>query len=321
MTLFRLGYVAMSVHVKNSSPSQTMSYKSFSNVEDEEAAIHKLEKIAKSNISNCFRLLIHNKANDIHFFRLSSRLVPLATHEKVRWDYKKALKDDFLKLGQYALEHQMRIDFHPDHFVVLNSPDKEILKTSILTLDHHYQLLKLMNIPTMHRCVFHLGGKYEDKEESLERFISNWAIVPNRIQQMIILENDDKTYTIEDILYVCEKLNIPFCFDLHHHIANHDDPDWIVHWARIVNTWNYSPLPMKMHISSPKSEHQFRAHADYINGEQFLSFAKKINHSVKQLDCMIEAKQKDDALFQLVNDLEQYSEVQMVDQASFTIND
>ncbi|CDQ17795.1 UV-damage endonuclease [Halobacillus karajensis] len=318
MTLYRLGYVAMSVNLQNASPSQTMTYKRFSQLRDEEAARNKLERIAKSNIENCLRLLKHNKAHDIHFFRLSSRLVPLATHEKLKgWDYLGPIKAELNELGSFAKENQMRIDFHPDHFVVINSPDKEIFKTSVAVLKYHYLLLQQMGIDPTHRCVFHLGGRYQDKEKSLERFIENWALVPRGIQKMGMIENDDTSYTLTDGLYVCEKLNIPLVFDMHHHYANHDGEKWEDHWGRVIGTWLKSPLPVKMHISSPKSQKEFKNHADFVNPNMILDFVEKTNGSVDQIDCMIEAKQKDDALFRLVDHFKQHPQVEMQDGSSF----
>ncbi|PYZ94696.1 UV damage endonuclease UvsE [Salipaludibacillus keqinensis] len=319
MTLFRLGYVAMSVHLQNASPSQTMTYKRFKQIGDEEAAIRKLERIAKSNLQNCLRLLKHNKAYEIEFFRLSSRLVPLATHmDLIGWDYLHALQEDLLELGELAKSQHMRLDFHPDHFVVLNSSKIEILKASLNVLKYHYQLLQRMNISPKHRCVLHLGGRYEDKEKSLERFIDNWALVPTPIQQMVILENDDTSYTLENCLYICEKLNIPQVFDLHHHLANHDDERWEDHWERVVRTWSHSLLPVKMHISSPKSKEEFKSHADYVDLDLFLDFVKKAQGSAEHIDCMIEAKQKDDALFKLVEQLKEHPNICMESGSTFT---
>ncbi|MBB6452316.1 UV DNA damage endonuclease [Salirhabdus euzebyi] len=318
MTLFQLGYVAMSVHLKNSSPSQTMTFKRFSQFENREAAIRKLELIAKSNLENCLRLLKHNKAYDITFFRLSSRLVPLATHEELsNWDYITPIKDELKAIGEFATKHDMRVGFHPDHFVILNSPKKELLQSAIKNLKYHYNLLTAMGIDPTHRCVLHLGGKYENKMKSLERFIENWAYIPPHLQNMIMLENDDKIYTTDDLLYVCEKLNIPFVFDLHHHKANHEDFNWEKDWNRIVDTWSHSPLPVKMHISSPKSEKQFRHHADYINADMFRGFVEAANGSTEKIDCMIEAKKKDEALIQLMNALERHPQIEKNNAASF----
>src|SRR4051794_31698690 len=127
MTIVRLGYVAMSVELQNASPSQTMTFAQFKKIKDRDAAIRKLERIAISNLENCLRLLKHNAGNQIHFFRFSSRLIPLANHEELPdWDYMKPLKEPLNKLAGYIKENPSRVDFHPDHFVVLNSPDKDI---------------------------------------------------------------------------------------------------------------------------------------------------------------------------------------------------
>lgn len=321
MTKFRLGYVAMSVHVQNASPSQTMTYRQFSALQDREAAIRKLERIAESNLENTLRLLKHSAASGITFFRMSSRLIPLATHEELSdWNYIQPLKEHLTAIGQFATEKDMRIDFHPDHFVVLNSPDQHTFKFSLLVLKYHYRLLHAMGIDPTHRCVLHLGGGYQNKEKALEQFIENWAYVPSGIQKMVMLENDDKIFTMEDCLYVCEKLNIPFIFDLHHHMANHVESDWTKQWERVIQTWEHSSLPIKMHISSPKSSKDFKSHADLVDYNMFKTFVEYVSGSTNQIDCMIEAKQKDEALFTLSRQLEEDPEIVMSTPSTFTIS-
>lgn len=320
MTIVRLGYVAMSVHLQNCSPSHTMTFAQFQRIPDCDAAIRKLERIAVSNLENCLRLLKHNLAHDIRFFRLSSKLIPLANHQELEgWNYIQPLRAILKEIAEFLHKHPMRVDFHPDHFVLLNSPDSEILKMSMKTLRIHQLLLNGMNIPSKHRCVLHIGGGYNDKEKALEQFIHNWAFVPNDLQEMIMLENDDTTFTLENTLYLCEKLEIPLVFDLQHHLANHDNSDWKPQWERIVETWKHSPLPVKMHISSPRSDQDFRAHNDFVDPDMFMRFLHDIKGTVPQIDCMIEAKRKDGALFQLVNNLKGYPEIEWIDQATFSI--
>ncbi|MDP4162374.1 MAG: UV DNA damage repair endonuclease UvsE [Bacillota bacterium] len=320
MTIVRLGYVAMSIELQNCSPSQTMTFAQFKRLNDREAAIRKLERIAASNLENCLRLLKHNAANSIHFFRLSSRLIPLANHEELSdWNYLRPLKDPLKRLGQYIKEHPSRIDFHPDHFVVLNTPQEETLRTSLKTLALHKALLKGMNVDTEHRCVLHVGGGYEDKEKALELFIENWGLVPQSIQRMVMLENDDTTFTLKDTLYLCEKLGIPLVFDYHHHLAHHEDSDWESEWVRVVKTWESSQLPIKMHISSPRSEKEFRAHADYVDVSSFITFLNEIKGTIPEIHCMIEAKQKDGALFRLAEELNEVKGITRIDTSSFEI--
>jgi len=318
VTKVRLGYVAMSTELKNASPSKTMTYAQFQKIEDREAAIRKLERIALSNLHNTLRLLKHNAASDIHFYRLTSRLIPLANHEELLdWNYMKPLKASLREIGDFVKEHDIRVDFHPDHFVLINSPQVDILKNSVRTLKLHYLLLRAMRLDPTHRCVMHVGGNYKETDVSLERFVTNWMEVPAKIQKMIMLENDDTSFTLEDTLYLCEKLNIPLVFDYHHHLAHHENPNWKMHWDRIVQTWKHSPLPIKMHISSPKSKEAFRHHSDFVDIEMFFTFLKEIKGSVPQIDCMIEAKKKDAALFQLIEEIKTRDDIEIIDGSSF----
>ncbi len=36
--------------------------------------------------------------------------------------------------------------------------------------------------------------------------IHNWGLIPESIQRMVILENDDTTFTLSETLYLCEKI-------------------------------------------------------------------------------------------------------------------
>jgi UV DNA damage endonuclease len=183
----------------------------------------------------------------------------------------------------------------------------------------HEFLLKGMGIDIEHRCVLHVGGGYNDKEKALEQFIHNWGFIKPELQRIVMLENDDTTFTLKDTLYLCEKLGVPMVFDYHHHKANHETDDWKDDWGRVVETWNNSKLPLKMHISSPRSEKEFRAHSDYINPDFFLDFLKNVKGSVPEIHCMIEAKQKDAALFKLMEDLAGKEGIEKIDGSSFKL--
>ncbi|MFD2616719.1 UV DNA damage repair endonuclease UvsE [Terrilactibacillus laevilacticus] len=319
MTIVRLGYVAMSMELKNASPSKTMTFAQFQKLLNREAALRKLERIAQLNLQNTLRLLKHNLASRIHFYRLTSRLIPLANHEELLdWDYMKPLQENLRDIGGFIKKHKMRIDFHPDHFVLLNSPKEDILKNAIKTLKLHYLLLKGMQLNPIHRCVIHVGGKYKETEKSLERFIDNWMIVPRSIQKTIMLENDDTSFTLEDTLYLCEKLDIPLVFDYHHHLVHHHS-NWEEDWDRVVQTWRHSPLPIKMHISSPKSDKEVRHHSDYVDIDMFFKFLNVIKGSIPQIDCMIEAKKKDEALFKLMDEVRTRKDVEVIDGSSFLL--
>lgn len=231
----------------------------------------------------------------------------------------RALKQPLKEIADFLHENPMRVDFHPDHFVLLNTLKTDTLNNSVKTLAMHHALLKGMGIDPVHRCVLHVGGVYENREKALEQFIHNWGLVSTRLQSMIMLENDDTSFTLHDTLYLCEKLGIPLVFDYHHHLAHYEDINWEAQWERVVGTWEQSMLPVKMHISSPRSEKEFRAHAEYVDVEMFMDFLNGIKGSVPEIHCMIEAKKKDLALFKLAEDLKQIPEIEVIDGSSFLL--
>ncbi|MFC0473052.1 UV DNA damage repair endonuclease UvsE [Halalkalibacter kiskunsagensis] len=316
----RLGYVAMSMLLTNASPSKTVTVKQFEQMIDKEAGIRKLERVALTNLENCLRILKHNHAHDITFFRLSSRIVPLANHPLTEgWKYERTLAPMLKQLGDFINKKGMRVDFHPDHFVILNNNSKEILQQSLRTLLMHYKLFKGMGLSHIHRCVLHVGGKKQGREEGLEQFINNFGKIPRTIQEMIILENDDVNYPIEDVLYLGEKLHIPVVFDLHHYDVLHESTELLLLWERVANTWKDSPLPIKMHISSPKEGGNDRRHHDFIDSDRLYEFMKKIVGTVEHLDIMIEAKQKDVALLKLTEDLTKLLGIQVISPSSINL--
>lgn len=319
--IVRFGYVAMSVHLKNASPSQTMTVKQFEKIKNKEAALRKLERISISNLENCYRLLKHNLALEVSFFRLSSKLVPLVNHPLTEgWKYEQAIAPLLTEIGEFIGKHNMRIDFHPDHFVVLNNLDEELLKRSLHTLAYHFKLLNGMGINTQHRCVLHVGGAKSGKVNGLEDFIENFEKIPSKLQTMIILENDDTVFHIEDVLYLGEKLQVPVVFDVHHHDLNHPESfSFQDIWERIVKSWQHSPMPVKIHISSPKDGREDKRHNDYIDVDRLMKLLHEVKKTVNQLDVMIEAKMKDEALLKLMKQLKSRDDCLVLGEASIQL--
>lgn len=311
------GYVAMSTIIKDCSPSKTVTVKNLTKIEDEEVRTYKLNSISKTNIQNTQRLFYHNKAHDIKVYRLTSKLIPLATHKITEnWNWYQEVKEELKSLGAYAKENNFRISAHPDHYTLLNSPREEVLKASIKDLEYHYKIFEGMELDTSAKLVLHVGGSYKSKGKSIERFIKNFRKLPKHLKEIIILENDDKTYTALEVLDICENLCIPMVLDIHHHWCNNNGEDISNLLERIFNTWDYEMIPPKIHVSSPKDEKNFRSHGDNIDFDFFLEFLKKAKKINRDFDVMIEAKNKDGALFNLMKDLEGVSDIKIINQAS-----
>ncbi|WP_338055201.1 UV DNA damage repair endonuclease UvsE [Shimazuella alba] len=302
--IVRFGFVAMSTKVYNSSPSKTMTVKAFQAIPDKRLALRKVLRIAQENLAHTKRILYHAAHHGILFYRFSSRLIPLLGHEVLAGkDFIRALHDDFAEIGKIVKENKMRVGFHPDHFTVLNTPRKDVLQSSVKDLIRHVRMLHAMDLDQSYKCNIHIGGVYNNKQEAGERFVKRFQRLDPRIQAHICLENDDKTFTAKETLHIAQKVGAPMVLDLHHHRCNNQGETLEELFPIIVKTWRNEGFPPKIHISSPKSESDFRSHADYVRLDDIVPFLHLAKQITNHLDIMIEAKQKDDALFRLMDEL------------------
>ncbi|ARU61994.1 hypothetical protein CBW65_14015 [Tumebacillus avium] len=316
----RLGFVAMSQHLKNASPSQTMTVTNFQKIIDREVGLRKLTRIAASNIQNSLRVLRHAHAHGLHIYRFTSKLVPLLGHELTAdWDFWGKLGPEFSEVGDFIKAKSMRVSFHPDHFTLINSKSQEVVENSVRDLERHVHMFNMMGLDERAKLVMHVGGSYKDKGESLARFADNWHLVPPQVQARITLENDDKTYTAAETLQLCEQLNVPMVLDIHHHRCNPGSDELRDLVPRIFRLWDDTGLPPKIHVSSPKDEAKPLHHADYIDLNDLLPFLDLVHElGGSDLDIMVEAKQKDDAAMRLAKDLSQVPGMTQHDGATFT---
>lgn len=309
----RLGYVAISKTL-DITPNSTITYTQFL----KDKSIDKIYSIIEKNLHSLEELLKYNIKNHIHFYRLTSQLIPLATKPEVEFDYIYTFQKQYDVLKQLIKNNNMRIDMHPDQFCVLNSTKKEVIDNTFRILEHSYQILDCLGIQNK-IIILHVGSSVFGKEKSLQRFVHNFYKLPKYIQKCIAIENDDKVYTIIDCLKLCHKLHIPMVLDYHHYLCNHGEEKIEDYLQSIFDTWNNTNLSPKMHFSSPKNKtkKEFRSHHDYIDIETFIDFVDKLNTTHEQLDIMLEAKAKDDALFRLIRQLKYKTDYTFLDDTTF----
>ena len=312
----RFGYVANAMNLQDCSPSKAVTATNLVKIKDLEGHRIKLTKIARENLNNTLRILKYNAAYEIKIYRMTSKLIPLATHPITEgWDYLKDLAEDFRRVGNFAIENDMRVSSHPDHFTLLNSPREEVFKASLNDLDYHEKIFTAMGLDKKAKMVLHIGGFYNDKVLSVERFITNYKSLDQNLKSRIILENDDKIYTAKEVLEICKILNIPMVLDIHHDKCNKSSEDITQYVDDIFRTWEGTGLPPKLHLSSSKNEKEFRSHADYINKDDFLTFLYKTRGVNKDFDVMIEAKTKDLALLKLMEEIKGVKGIEIINGA------
>lgn len=303
----RLGYVAISLTL-DITTSKTVTYTNYQKIKDKDK---KLDTIIKQNLNALKEILKYNYKNDIHFYRLSHKLIPLSSHPKVNFDYITPYKKTWQEIGKLIKEYNIRVDAHPDQFCVLNSNNQTVVENTTQTLKYVSNIFKAMKIEG--KTVLHVGGAYNNKEAAIKKFKTNFKKLNKEIKDMIILENDDKTYNIKDTLNICEELNIPMVLDYHHYICNNEGENIEDYLPRILKTWDNQTLKPKMHFSSPKNKKEKRSHSEYINPEDFIKFINIIKKYHQDIDVMLECKAKDEALFRLVRALKYKTNYKFID--------
>lgn len=310
----RLGYVALSKTIDITS-SHSFNYSNFVKSNND---YQKLDKIIELNLNSLNNLIDYNIKNNIHFYRISSNLIPLASMKKISFDYINKFKSMYNQIGEKIKKYNIRVDMHPDQFTVLNSTKCEVLENTFEILKYHYNILEALNVKEK-VLILHVGSNVFGKKASVNRFINNFNKLPEYIKNSIVIENDDKIFNIVDALDLCIKINRPMVLDYHHYICNKDNIDIKNYYEQIFSTWkNINP---KIHFSSPKNKTKkdIRSHHDYINSDDFISFIEDVKHLNFDIDIMLEAKSKDEALFRLVRELKYKTNYKFIDETTFEV--
>lgn len=310
--MIRLGYVSISKTIESYVSQHTITYTNYQKDNDK----IKLDDIIKNNLDSLYEILTYNIKNNIHFYRISSNLIPLATKKEVTLDYINSYVEYYKKIAKIIKENNLRVDMHPSNYCVLNSTREEVVNASIDILNYHYELLNKLKVNNK-LIILHIGSSTFGKKNSLSRFINNFRKLPKHLQGIIAIENDDKIFDVEDCLYLSETLKIPFVLDYHHFKCNNNGENIEKYLDRIIKTWkNSNP---KMHFSSPKTKKDYRSHNDYIDSTEFIKFMSVLSKTTKNIDIMIEAKAKDEALFRLIRELKYKTDYHFLDETSFEI--
>jgi UV DNA damage endonuclease len=287
----KIGYPCINLTLKNPY-SSTFRLKSFSE--------KRFNETVKNNLNHLLKILKFNLNNNILFFRSSSDIIPFASHPvcKVDWNY--MFKTELNEIGEFIKKNNMRISMHPDQFVILNSKNEKIIENSVRELQYHSKVLESMNLPHNAKIQIHIGGVYEDKRISKERFIKTFMKLEENLKKRIIIENDDRSYALKDCLDISEEIGIPIVFDtLHHECVNNNETIQEA-LTSSTNTWKYilDGYPIIDYSSQSIGERKGK-HTKTIDKNHFISYYKELIKFSKNksmvADIMLEIKDKENS--------------------------
>lgn len=252
----------------------------------------------------------------IHFYRLAGQLAPYVTHPDLPAFHRQIDEcwNELAAMGDMARQQRLRLTMHPGHYIQLSSADATRVARSGQELTICAALLDALGVGPEAVVVIHLGGVYGDKPASLERFVRNFTALPPTVRHRLAVENDDRTFDLQDLLWVHRRTGVRVVLDvLHQRCLPSGDYSLLEALALALETWPADQQP-KIHFSSPRTElrHLYRnrqpylamplpnQHSDFLNPFEFIDLLRSAQtNGLRSFDIMLEAKAKELALLRL----------------------
>lgn len=253
----------------------------------------RLMEIIQHNLNSMENMLDYNIEEGIQMYRISSDIIPFGSDKETNQvDWKNLFQENFKRMSEKINRNNIRVSMHPGQYTVLNSTREEVVTRAVEDLDYHTKFLDALEVGQSHKIILHVGGVYGDIVAAKNRFVENYKKLSPAIKERLIIENDDRLYTIADVLEISEQTGAPVVYDNLHNAcnpsdSNKTDAEWII---RAKETWTEADGPMKIHYSQQRENARLGAHTKTIYTAPFMDFYEEI--SPLGVDMMLEVKDK-----------------------------
>jgi len=261
----------------------------------------RLIETVSANLDALQAVLEWNTAHDSRFFRISSATIPFASHPVMSVDWQSCFGSRLRDIGDYLRQHDVRINVHPGQYVILNSPREEVVCRAIAELQYHADLLDLLGLDATHKIQIHTGGVYGDKESAINRFATTYDMLPESIRRRLVIENDERQFSLADNLKIHSSTGIPVLFDIFHHELFNAGESLGEALDRVIPTWN-GHGPAMIDYSSQNPDKQSGAHTISIDLDAFEPVLCELEH--RPVDLMLEIKDKEASVLKVMGLLE-----------------
>jgi UV DNA damage endonuclease len=278
----KIGYPCLNRSI-GCTPGRTFRLRSYS--------ARRLAESVRLNLECLGRILEFNTANGLLFFRITSDLVPFASHPVCAFPWHEEFAQRFASLGEFIRHNEMRISMHPDQFTLINSPDPDIFSRSAAELDYHARILDLLGLDRTARIQIHVGGVYGDKAASIDRFCLRFERLDRAVRRRLVVENDDRQYSVSDCLLISRRTGTPVLFDSFHHQLNPGGKEMLEAMQLAAATWKKGDGPPMVDYSSQKKGERRGSHAESIDLKDFAAFIAAAG--ILDFDIMLEIKDKE----------------------------
>jgi UV DNA damage endonuclease len=263
-----------------------------------------LVRKVSGNLACLRRILEFNAEKRLLFFRISSDIVPFASHPVCEFDWARHFREELRSIGKFVTEHGMRISMHPDQFVLLNSPREGVVERSVAELEYHCQVLDVMGLGPDAKIQIHVGGVYGDKAKATDDFVRGYRKLSQPLRKRLVIENDDRLYSLRDCLEVHRRTRIPVIFDSFHHEQLNEGESRAEAVSMAQRTWGKRDGDLMVDYSSQQKGQRRGKHAESIDLRHFRRFLRDTEGL--DFDIMLEIKDKERSALKALRVLESF---------------
>lgn len=289
----RLGYPCMNIYLRRCSNNNIRCNRTAMKKSIDKHGVNYVSEKCQKNLEDLLKILKWNLQNNINFYRVTSDLIPWFDKHKIKeLDNSDIIYGLLSNIGNYIVDNNIRVSFHPDHFVKLASDTESTVNNSIKELEYHGKILDLMGLEKseFYPINIHIGAVYEGKEETAERLINNYQKLSDSVKKRLVLENDDKKscWSVSELKQFSDCIGTPIVLDTLHHKFSRRNNSTQEAFEIIKDTWSVTPV---IHHSNSKKEYENadnpRKHTNWIYTKPNIK---------GEYDTMIEAGKKEQAL-------------------------
>ncbi len=282
--MMRIGYACIALGVEATTNRRCLL---------KNASESRLKELINANLQDLMVILKYNKAKGVSLFRISSDIIPFASHPNNHLIWWEEFAVPLQKIGAYIRENDMRVSMHPGQYTVLNSPKRDVVNRATADLIYHARFLDALGLDQSHKMIIHVGGCYGDKQAAIRRFKEQYRLLPAEVKKRLVLENDDTQFHLDDVLDICISVGMPVVMDQLHHLVNPAplENDLSHKISAVSKTWSAADGVPKLHFSCQAPGKLLGSHSDTIYVKPFLDFFETVRD--REVDMMLEVKDKD----------------------------
>jgi UV DNA damage endonuclease len=266
--------------------------------------VNRISATYHNNVDEHLKIVPKLVENKIKSFRLSSSLFPLYEFTKETIWNDDILRRKLKKLGDEFKKAGIRVTTHPGQFTIINSDASHVITNSIAELEYHAWVFDQMGLDqTPFNAINIHGGKRGNSKQLIESI----GKLPDNVRNRLTLENDERCFSVKQLMHINKETGIPIVFDSHHHQFNQDGFNTEDASTHSILTWKrngeyFKPL---QHLSNTEPGMENGSFPDRRKHSQYIHYVPDCQLELAKenlIDLDVEAKMKNLAIMKMRKD-------------------